>query len=114
MCPFFSNVGTDDLDNGDMKVFGMDHQSLEDKGFDLSLLECWSRYCCLDCRIDSITLFLRFLNLFHNPWCVNLLGLLVRSFTFPYGLRIAVVILGGSEGLILTVLFRMVSFMTIS
>ena len=83
----------------------MDHQSLEDKGFDLSLLESWSRYCCLDCRIVSITLFLRFLNLFHNL-CVSIcLAFWYALLRFRISLRIAVVIQGGSEGLILTVLF---------
>ena len=49
-----------------MKFLRVDHQSLEDKGFDLSLFDRWSRYCCFDRRIDSITLFLRFLKAFQS------------------------------------------------
>ena len=36
----------------------MGHLSLEDSDSDLSLFERWSTYCCLDCRIESTTLFL--------------------------------------------------------
>ena len=87
-----------------MKVLRVDHQSLEDKGFDLSLFDRWSRYCCFDRRIDSITLFLRFLKVFQSLGVSICLALWYALLRFLISLRMAVVIHGGSEGLILTVL----------
>ena len=82
----------------------MDHQSLEDSDSELSLFERRSTYFCLDRRIVSTTLFLIFLNLFHN--LSILLGCrFICSFTFRISFLIAVVIQGGSDGLILTVLY---------
>ena len=88
-----------------MKDFRVDHQYLEDKMFDFSLLDNWSRYCCLDRRIYSITLFLSFLNLFHCLGVYICLPLLYARLRLHICFRIAVVIDGGSDGLILTVLF---------
>ena len=83
----------------------MDHKSLEDSDSDLSLFERWSTYCCLDCRIESTTLFLIFLNLLHNLRLFCWVAFLYALLRFRISFLIAVVIQGGSDGLILTDLF---------
>ena len=74
-----------------MKVLRVDHQSLEDKDFDLSLFDRWSRYCCFDRRIDSITLFLRFLKVFKSLGVSFYLALWYALLRFLISLRMAVV-----------------------
>ena len=81
----------------------MDHQALEDS--DMSLIDRWSTYYCLDCRIESTTLFLIFLNLLHNLRVFCWVAFLYALLRFRIILLIAVVIQGGSDGLIHIVLF---------
>ena len=73
-----------------MKVNRVDHQSLENKGFDLSLFDRLSRYCCFDRRIDSITLFLRFLKVFYSLGVSICLALWYALVRFLISLRIVV------------------------
>ena len=84
-----------------MKGYGVDHQSLEDKGFDLSLFDKWSRYCCFDRRIDSITLFLRFLKVFHSLGVSICLALWYALLRFLISLRMAVLSMEDQRVLIL-------------
>ena len=65
-----------------MKVLRVDHQFLEDKGFDLSLFDRLSIYCCFDRRIDSKLLYF-YVSLKYSK-------ALVYRFVWPYGMLFCV------------------------
>ena len=89
--PSFPKVGTEDFVEGDIKASRVDHQSLDDKGFVFSLFDSSSIKCCLDKRIDSVTLILSFLNLFHNLGVSVCLALWYARLRFLINLRMTVV-----------------------